>query len=136
MVLLVAMHHQIAPAIGRLMDNFRACGPGQTERLGHVFGPRIVVAKNIDDLGPISLALREMVDDLLGGLRPIRLHRPRQVEDVTDKHIALRPVSTQEGQGQIGTASGGTKVEVGKKERAVVRNRTGCRWHGSVQDFV
>ena len=116
---MVAMHDQIALAVGADMD--RALHHLDAAEMRAVIAAQefVVVAGDVDDAGALARLAQKLLHHVVVRLRPVpaRFQRPA-VDDVADQINRLGVVHPQEIEELVGLAAARTEMHIREKQRA------------------
>jgi len=126
---LVAVHHQVAPALRRLVHDVGADLDAAEAKAGVVAQPLVVVAGDQHDARALAGAANELLDDVVVGLRPVRAapHLP-EVDDVADEVDGVGLAMPEEIEERLGLGGARAEVDVGDEQRTNARRQ--CRSSG------
>ena len=117
---IVTMRHEKTPTVRRRMDS-RAHHLDATE--GHadiLSGKLVVVARDIDHPGALADFAKQLLDDVVVGLRPIpAASEAPAIDDVADEVDGFRIVVFEEVEDELVLATASPKMEVGHEEGAI-----------------
>ena len=116
---MVAMHHEIAIAVGAVVD--RALADVDAAEMGTIVVAQelVVIAGHVDQAGALARLAQQLLHHVVVRLRPVpaRAQLPA-VDDVADEVDHIRIVIPQKIEQQQRLASARTEMHVGNEERA------------------
>ena len=115
----IAVDHQIAPAVGTLMDGVLHDVDAAEMRAVIVPQELVVIARHIDDLGALARLAQHLLHEVVVRLRPVpvRSQRPA-VDDIADEIDGIGVVAAEEVEQSVGLRAAGSEMDVGDKQSA------------------
>jgi hypothetical protein len=120
---LVAMHDQVALAVGRLVDHVARHDHPAEVHAAEVADAVVVVAGDVDHFGPLSRHPQDLLDHVVVGLGPVpAAAQLPAVDDVADQIELVALDVADEVQQQLGLTPSGPQVQVADEDGTVAAN--------------